>query len=410
MTLILRSVCTRTHIFGSHRLYHRQKRLIVGVDPKSKTSPNRILSRYSSRGLINITIWNDDDYFHHHKPKGRSSTFVYIRRQEQFYLSCLRTIQSEQQRERAGRDKANEKQPKPIWVALIDTDEYITVNNDAQRKVQMPKVVKGQLKTPTLYSMLTNPLNLNLNDRTSTPCLPMFRLQMATTEQLVEHEYDGAPTFHTIEEEVQRFVPSMSSNNLTSTNHRKSPLWNGADFMTLRYRYTRNPAEPKLHLKSKHAVDVSRIKTIDIGYDSGNGNPHRPIRFTARRRYKSRISQNSGNWNFQYEESSDVCPKRNAYQRYSTSPYIVLHYPGTYEQFSYRNAYDERNVRSRERYDEHKYTYEYYPTTVVEEDTHGDGSETHTIPNIRSWLQPFVEQVGVEVAQELLQGVGQVEI
>ena len=358
---------------------------------------------------MNITVWNDDDYFHHHKPKSRSSTFVYIRRQEQFNLSCLRTIQYERQRE-ASRMANTKKQSKPIWVALIDTDEYITVNNDAQRKVEMPRVVTGQPKMPTLYSMLTNPQNLNLNDRTSTPCLPMFRLQMATTEQLVQHEYDGAPTFHTIEEEVQRFVPSMSDNNSTGTNNKNMVLWNGTDFMTLRYRYTRNPAESKLHLKSKHIVDISRIKTIDIGYDSGNGNPHRPIRFTARRRHESRPSQNSGNWNFQYEESNDVCPKRNAYQRYSTSPYIVLHYPGTYEQFSYRNAYDERNVRSRARYDEHKYTYEYYPT-AVEEDAHGDGGdETHTMPNIRSWLQPFVEQVGIEVAQELLQGVGQIEI
>jgi hypothetical protein len=63
------------HFLVEWLAYHYQfmplRRLIVAVDPKSKTSPADILNRYSSRGLINISIWNDSDfYFPTEKDKG----------------------------------------------------------------------------------------------------------------------------------------------------------------------------------------------------------------------------------------------------------------------------------------------------------------------------------------------------
>ena len=36
--------------------------LIVAVDPASRSSPQSILDRYSSSSLMDVTIWNDDDY------------------------------------------------------------------------------------------------------------------------------------------------------------------------------------------------------------------------------------------------------------------------------------------------------------------------------------------------------------
>ena len=36
--------------------------LIVAVDPASRSSPKSILDRYSSSSLMDVTIWNDDDY------------------------------------------------------------------------------------------------------------------------------------------------------------------------------------------------------------------------------------------------------------------------------------------------------------------------------------------------------------
>jgi hypothetical protein len=59
--------------------------------------PNIILDRYSSRGLVNITVWNDADYLLPRDlvdgPQMEDPTKLYLRRQGQFIVSCLQILQ-----------------------------------------------------------------------------------------------------------------------------------------------------------------------------------------------------------------------------------------------------------------------------------------------------------------------------
>jgi hypothetical protein len=94
--------------------------LIVAVDPRSRTSPNRILNRWRKMGMY-IEEWDD---FHFLKP-GIARNVVpdtaalqikrdrHRIRQKNFYHECLMHLKT-----------ANR-----TWVTLIDTDEFLTYNH-----------------------------------------------------------------------------------------------------------------------------------------------------------------------------------------------------------------------------------------------------------------------------------------
>ncbi len=100
------------------------RRLIVAVDPSSKTDPGHILDQYKSIGM-NITVWSDGDYWinglkdHERRnfritnetlPAYAQDRLVY--RQKIFYTKCLHQLKRE----------------KRTWTAVIDADEYIAFN------------------------------------------------------------------------------------------------------------------------------------------------------------------------------------------------------------------------------------------------------------------------------------------
>ncbi len=100
------------------------RRLIVAVDPTSKTDPRPILDLYESIGM-NITVWTDNNYwvdgakFHEKKdfritnetlPAYAQDRLVY--RQKIFYHACLKQLKTENR----------------TWTAVIDADEYIAFN------------------------------------------------------------------------------------------------------------------------------------------------------------------------------------------------------------------------------------------------------------------------------------------
>jgi hypothetical protein len=284
------------------------RRLIVAVDPKSKTSPKHILDRYSSRSLMNITYWDDSEYMSSRFVKDNEDDVVEVHRgrQRRFTASCLETLQSEGM----------------SWVMNTDTDEYIVPNRYAFPSC----TIQGQERK--VIDMLNHPDNRFVNPEATDACHPMIRLAIGTKEST--------------ELQVQKNIPSG---------------FNGHEYMTLRYRWP----EPRLHhqIVGKALVDVSKIPPQDILYE--NGNPHRPNRMH--------------------------CTEGGMFMSPRKSPFVVYHYTGSFEQFSYR--VDGRGNRDWKMFQKRAF------------DAWSDDS-------MRFWLKDFVDEVGSTLATELVKGAGHV--
>mmetsp|Transcript_18044 Transcript_18044/g.51259 ORF Transcript_18044/g.51259 Transcript_18044/m.51259 type:complete len:449 (+) Transcript_18044:78-1424(+) len=139
------------------------------------------------------------------------------------------------------------------------------------------------------------------------------------------------------------------------------PGFNGSDFETLRYRYHSGIKNGKYNKVAKCMIDVGRIPGHWMVPDENDA--HRPI--------KSRCS--------------------NAMLRIESiaSPFMAYHYAGTWEAWNFR--VDFREKRKRENYDILSFN-----KTKNQDDY------------IRPWLKLFVNQVGIDLAKELLKGAGQV--
>jgi len=105
--------------------------LTVAVDPSSRSSPLGILQRWNDTGLMEMQLWNDDDYLYETADDGTSKKRITVgrnleghrMRQTHFMTKCM----------------ADFKGRKKEWVLLIDVDEYITFNRiDATSEHEEP--------------------------------------------------------------------------------------------------------------------------------------------------------------------------------------------------------------------------------------------------------------------------------
>ena len=296
-----------------HFYYLPLRRLIVAVDPKSKTSPERILDRYHSHGLINITLWSDENFLPIETKQKfeKFQTYLYLVRQEHFILECLKTLKQENQ----------------TWITYVDTDEFIMPNRDAESVYQFNKSRK-------VYYILTDPpQNEHWNNLTEeSACHSMVRRDMGVKPSS--------------DDEIQRGVPNG---------------FNGSLFLTYRFRWPQ-PYYTQQR-PGKAFLDLSRVPLEDIY--PGNTNPHRPLK--------------------------SHCMPGDAYPGFPSSrrsPFLVYHYAGSFEQFSYRD--DGRKSRTWDRYNQRYFN--------------------HTSDDVaKFWLPGFVHEVGEQMARYLLEGVGELE-
>jgi hypothetical protein len=114
-------------------------------------------------------------------------------------------------------------------------------------------------------------------------------------------------------------------------------------------------------------VEVSRIKRKFLKQNLEH-NPHRPVK------------------------NEKVCPQRNMFMKKVNATFLVHHYGGTWEQWSFRQ--DPRSKKWNRR------TLDAYQTLRG----YADGETDH----IRPWLSDFVRKHGQELASALLEGVGKV--
>ena len=180
--------------------YHYMKlplrRLIVAIDPRSETSPKHIFDRYTSRGLMNITIWNDEDFiptYHEeiraklNKKRERQGLKIYDPlvnmhrdRQSYFISKCLSTLKDEGAK----------------WVIHIDTDEYILPNYYAKKPYKFNlnylRSKNDQGRLPTVYDMIQS--KKNIDEHLSSPCISFPRVRIGTKESQPSQVNSGMPT------------------------------------------------------------------------------------------------------------------------------------------------------------------------------------------------------------------------
>jgi hypothetical protein len=349
-----------TEFIAYHYLFLPLRRLIVGIDPKSKTSPLPILDRWKSR--INITVWYDKDYFHpphdlehrlRRRPKKNTDEDIafafYLRRQRNLYHACMRQLKLEQL----------ENDLKSYWTAIIDTDEYIVPN----RFVRPKRLIRNW--KPTVIEMLNDPGNRQISNGLSRPCVGMHRFNMGVMEET----------------------------NSTLATRDIPPGFDYHDFNTLRWRYpvplqVRTKTTASSSMSGKALIDLSRIPLEDIELEKVSA--HRPL--------------------------TTVCTAndRSIPNEYST--FVVHHYIGTFEQWSHRD--DSRNKRTKEKY------YQLLEASLSSSVLLEQSSTASNVSNAsamqaavddlgddstRFFLKEFVKRYGLDEAKRLLEGAGRIE-
>lgn len=168
------------------------RHLVVTVDPRSRTSPVKILDRW--RPLMNITLWSDADFNFNanmqalNETDGRAKTNMHRKRQSEFYKSCALYLQKKKQ----------------TWTTFHDVDEFLTVDqhfvNNSDTLLKTPGSVLQMLR----LVRSTEPNNTHFQKN----CITVPRVTYGSVESSTE--------------EVQKDVPSFLD---------------GKKFDTLRYRH-----------------------------------------------------------------------------------------------------------------------------------------------------------------------------
>jgi hypothetical protein len=212
------------------------RRLIIAVDPLSRSHPATILSRWEN--FMNISLWEDDFYFNKIYRSGilrasevndTSMILVNLHRQRQkiFYWKCMEQLKEE------GRN----------WVAFVDTDELLFPNYE-HWKFKSLLAKQGQTVAKLLHR-LRNYKTL------STPCVGIPRVLYGAKD-----------------EEESTVLGINQSLTL--------PLGvNAADFMSFRWRWHAGHNH-RMNKAGKAVMDLSRVPRDLLVMD--NVNAHRPIK------------------------------------------------------------------------------------------------------------------------------------
>jgi hypothetical protein len=270
------------------------RRLVVALDPRSKTSPAKIFERWKNSPL-NITVWwNDSDYVSNASEWEQAESWVTKRfaqdkpsvdlirhraRQRLFYYHCMR------EHKRNGME----------YTLLIDVDEFIAVNYESMRDLRPTDAPWPITQAGSVLQLLRHEREFHPNDNaTSFPCVQIPRLRFGS----VETDLHSDPLSLSL---------SGSINN-----------WGVSRLATLRWRMHAHVDDYHLNRISKVVVDLSRV---EWQYLMPVASIHRPI--------------------------EHYCKKRKLHIRAPEQLLVIHHYLGTWEQFSYRDDSRAGNERSR---------------------------------------------------------------
>jgi hypothetical protein len=244
------------------------RRLIIASDPRSRTSPTEILSRY--QGLIDITIWQDSRFFPQLQRMAIMSDALnsnenklldlHRLRQRYFYASCMTQLHQENQ----------------TWTALVDSDEFITLNQNSL--LHKSKNNKRYKKSTTILKALKT-ATFARDIPAYSACVSMPRLFFGTKESTSL--------------EIQNLVPDG---------------FDASNFLTFNRRYTPNPQDTKTNRAGKAMMDVSQVDPFEL--QAANVNIHVPLK--------------------------SACGKDSLWIQNKNALFVVHHYVGTLEQWTFR--------------------------------------------------------------------------
>jgi hypothetical protein len=251
------------------------------------------------------------------------------------------------------------------WVILLDTDEFMAVKANDHGDIRWPGSVLKYLKEHANKGSTDNNSNV-----TSSACLPLPRRRYGRKESLSRF--------------LNKHVPKG---------------FNSSNFLTLRWRHYGMQGKNSL---IKSMIDVSRVDWDDLHTKPEKKyNVHAPL---------------------------EICGKR-VEMSLNESDLIVSHYPGTWEQFSFREdariGSNAENMKSEMVSSEHssiflyiffimhdwiitKHCY-YYQFQLIQAYHKLLRFQAYRDDLHRDWLIGFVKAVGDKEAHRLLKDVGKVK-
>ena len=125
------------------------RRLILMVDPRSKTSPEPVLDRW--REHMKIDVWEDSDVFTKEQLVDRSDeglVFLHRARQRTFNVKCMNTLRDEGAK----------------WTLMTDVDEYLYINPRAWNSTDylyQDKIAPIGIETPGSIMTMLNALDMD---------------------------------------------------------------------------------------------------------------------------------------------------------------------------------------------------------------------------------------------------------
>jgi len=331
--------------------------LVVMRDPQSRTSPDKILDRW--KGRITVRQWTDEQVI---RPwilsKYRKGNITQARmhryRQQFFYAKCMKHFHSR-------RDET--------YLLMTDSDEFVLPNPYYSPRNSISDgaaAQNGSIITSTVDLSEPGCIRSYLDqkqrqsDTDSTVCLHIPRIQMSTRIDATGHTSLGS---------------SAASDLGLNASHLLTASWmyhSGREITTGH------------NLDGKNMVRLGGGARIDLPAKVANVHhvlpDHCPAK-TAPKSSSSSLVERPGT------ETSDSLLSR--------SWLLVYHYPGTYEQYTYRD--DPRNAipgRPARNFD--SWSRLGHPAVVKDE-------------TVIRWLDGFVRSVGFDEARRLLDGVGIVE-
>ena len=287
--------------------------LVIAVDPRSQTQPDKILQRWNAttnknnknNNKLTIIHWRSDaDYMTPHEMERAQNTVRRFFRKDQpseslvrhrarqriFYMKCLQHCQQQ------GRH----------WTAIIDTDEYLALNYQTiqrhyQRRTLAPQQSNKQgTNVPPTPPPITQPGSIltflqqelerpDAFANITSPCLQIPRIRFGAKESRTE--------------QVQQQVPTA---------------FNGTLWETLRWRWHATEGNYGVNRISKTMLDLSRIDWDDLQQPVDS--IHRPIQ--------------------------NLCGRRKLHIRKSEQALVIHHYLGTLEHYNFRNDARQGKERS----------------------------------------------------------------
>lgn len=271
--------------------YHviKLRHLIVAVDPRSLTSPKRILERW--KGRMDIALWdNEDSYINHTKfyttVKGRlegnhgkrESSILSMHRVRQltFNMQCMMA------HKRKGRG----------WTFITDIDEYTYINPrlwKEDERLYLPdfKALPSIREVNSVYKMLQSLRFLNpstVHAAEQYPCIRIARRQFAS----IDDDKKGSSP--------EPALP-VSMDKFQTQRWRKYEFWD----------------DHHGSLAGKTIIDLAVLSLDDLEAEAneGGGDPHFPL--------------------------PNICAKGSIFLSERHAPLLANHYMGTREQWNFRS-------------------------------------------------------------------------